>query len=169
MPKILGRDRLRKKLRALPVEIKKQINPTMEKGAQEIVDLAQHLVPVGDSRSLLNSIDWTWGEVPRGSIGVSPGLHANPAEQKENLKITIYAGNELAYYARWVEFGTAPSTTGQKVTNPSGRSRKAARTHPGSKAQPFFYSAYRALRKRVASAIKRAVKSAIKKVASGSN
>lgn len=169
MPKVLRRERLRKKLLALPKEIKKQINPPMERGAQEIVDLAQHLVPVGDSRALLNSIDWTWGDVPRGSFGVSEGLHANPEEQKENLRITIYAGNELAFYARWVEFGTRAGSIGERIVDPSGRSRKQARTHPGTPAQPFFYPAYRALRKRVASRIKSAVKAAIKKVASGSN
>lgn len=168
MPKILNRERLRRKLRALPKEIKAQINPAMEKGAQEIADLAYRLAPK-DEGDLRNSIDWTWGAAPRGSFGLSPGLHANPNEQKENLLITVYAGNEVAYYARFVEFGTAPSTFGERVTNPSGRSRKAARTHSGTKAQPFFFPAYRALRKRVLSAIKRATVSAIKKVASARN
>lgn len=169
MAKILNRDRLRAKLRALPEEIKKQIRPAMEKGAQEIVDLAIHLVPV-DSGALRNSIDWTWGPAPRGSIVISHGLMAGGADDfKSNLMITIYAGNEIAYYARWVEFGTQAATLGGRV--PDARTnrnttRKSYRTHPGTRAQPFFYPSYRALRRSVSNRITRAVVAALRQVAS---
>lgn len=172
MAKILNRDRLRAKLKALSPEIKKHIQPALERGAEDIVALARHLVPVGDSRALLNSIDWTWGEAPSGSISVSHGLRAGGiSDLKANLLITVYAGNEVAYYARWVEFGTQASTFGARVadrrTNRPGATRKSYRTHPGTPAQPFFFPAYRALRKSVKNRIARAVKSAIKKVANG--
>jgi len=164
---------LRQKLRALPEAIKAKIRPAMEKGAQDIVDMAQHFVPVGDSRALLNSIDWSWGPAPKGSISVSHGLRAGGLDDlKQNLLITVYAGNEVAYYARWVEFGTQASTFGARVadrrTNRS-TTRKSYRTHPGTPAQQFFYPAYRSLRKSVTNRITRATINALKQVARGSN
>jgi HK97 gp10 family phage protein len=59
-----------------------------------------------------------------------------------DLTATIYVGDDEAYYARWIEFGT------QKMA-----------------AQPFFFVAYRALRKRSKSRIKRSQRKAAKKVA----
>lgn len=147
MPKVLNRERLRRKLFALAPEIKKGIHPALEKGAQEIVDLAIHLVPV-DTGALRNSIDWTWGQAPKGAISGARGLRAGGlSDLKSDLLITVYAGNELAYYARWVEFGTSA----------------------GQRAQPFFFPAYRALRKSVKNRIARAAVTAIRKVASGRN
>jgi HK97 gp10 family phage protein len=58
------------------------------------------------------------------------------------LTATIYAGNDEAYYARWVEFGTVKMA-----------------------AQPFFYPSYRALRKKAKSNIKRSVTIAIREIA----
>lgn len=144
MPKVLNRERLRRKLLALSPEIKKQIQPALERGAQEIADLAIHLVPV-DTGALKNSIDWGYGEPPDSAV-LTGGrkTSANP-QANDDLKISIWAGNDVAYYARWVEFGT----------------------RSGTKAQPFFFPAYRTLRKSVKNRIARAVKSAIKKVANG--
>jgi len=172
MAKVLNRDRLRAKLRALSPDIKKHIQPAMEKGAGDIVAMARNLVPVGRSRALLNSIDWSWGAAPRGSISVSSGLIAGGlADLKSNLLITVYAGNEVAYYARWVEFGTQAATFGGRVadrrTNRPGATRKSYRTHPGTPAQPFFYPSYRAYRRSVSNRITRAVRSAILRVANG--
>lgn len=144
MAKILNRERLRAKLKALSPEIKRQIKPALERGAQEIADLAIHLVPV-DTSALKNSIDWTYGEPPDSAV-LTGGRRKTPLNPQANdLKISVYAGNDLAYYARWVEFGT----------------------RSGQRAQPFFFPAYRALRKSVKNRIARAVKSAIKKVANG--
>lgn len=143
MPKILNRARLRRKLKALPEEVKRQIRPALERGAQEIADLAVHLAPV-DTGALRNSIDWAYGDPP--DSAVLAGGKSGPPAQVSDLRISVYAGNELAFYARWKEFGT--------------------RLEP---AHPFFFVAYRALRKRVASGIKRAAIRAMKKVASGSN
>jgi hypothetical protein len=76
----------------------------------------------------------------------------------------VSAGDEDAYYARMVEFGTMGSKKGQEVTNASGRVRTSARTHGGTDAQPFFYPALRVLRRTIRrqqrAAITKAVKSA---------
>lgn len=65
------------------------------------------------------------------------------------------AGTEIAakvfsddFKARFVEFGTAPHGE-----------------HPGTRARPFFFPAYRALRKKIKSRISRGTSKALKQVA----
>jgi HK97 gp10 family phage protein len=58
------------------------------------------------------------------------------------------AGSRKAYYARFVEFGTAPSAK-----------------HAHTPRQPFFYPAYRARKKKIRLALGRAARKAIKAAA----
>lgn len=133
---VLNAQRLNRKLAALPDVAKAEIRPALEKSAQEIVTLAKSLVLV-DQGDLRDSIGWTWGSAPKGSIKIG-------AVVSGDLTVTIFAGNSEAFYARWVEFGTQ-----------------------NMRARPYFYPAYRALRKRSKSRIKRAGTKAAKKVAAG--
>lgn len=161
--KLIGKDDLARKIRALPDAVKREIRAAMEKGANEIVAMMKNLVPV-DSGDLRNSIGWTYGAAPAGSLVVK--TIAGP----DDLRITIFAGNEAAYYARFVEFGTQGASRGQRVADTrrgAGYTRKSYRTHPGTAAQPFFFPAYRAFRPRVKRRISRAINSAAKKVAAG--
>lgn len=135
---ILGRARLQKKLNALPVFAKQEIRAEMEKQADIIVALAKSLVPVA-SGALRESIGWTWGRAPKGSI-VLQTAQALGSE----LSLTIFAGNDEAFYARWVEFGT--------VNQP---------------AQPYFYVSYRASRRGAKNAIRRATRKAARRAAAG--
>lgn len=73
-----------------------------------------------------------------------------------NLQITVFAGGGDAYYARMIEFGTAPHLNG---------GRFAGSKHPGTAAQPFFFPAFRANRRRAKSRVSRAINKAAKKVA----
>lgn len=139
MAKIINRERLRAKLRAMPTEIRKDIKDALERGAQEIVDLQYHLAPVRTGH-LRASIDWTWGDVPKGAVFSSKSFQSGDPER---LLISIYAGNPLAYYVRWVEFGTSK----------------------GAVAQPFFFPGYRASRKKVLSRVTAATNKALKRVA----
>lgn len=88
-----------------------------------------------DSGGLAGSIGWTFGNAPKGSLAIG-------FVKSGELTVTIYCGDSDAYYARWVEFGT------QKMS-----------------ARPFFYPAYRALRKRASRRIKGSARKAAKKVA----
>ena len=63
-------------------------------------------------------------------------------EGKHDLAVEVAAGGRNAFYARFVEFGTV---------------KRAA--------QPFFFPAYRALRRKLRGRISRAVTKAAKKVA----
>lgn len=151
--KVLGLDRLRKKLKRFPAVVEAEIKTAMETSANEIVALAKSLAPT-DSGDLRNSIAWTYGDAPQGAIVLGKVKASNSG----NLKITVYAGGPDAYYARFIEFGTAPHLNG---------GRFAGTSNPGTAAQPFFYSAYRANRKRAKGRITRAVNKAAKKVAAG--
>lgn len=160
---VKGLSRLQRKLKALPAAVKEDIAKAMEQGAQEIVELAQRLVPIGDM-NLYESINWTWGDPPAGSITIGRSRR-NPGD---GLKITVYAGDDYAFYARWVEFGTQPHNTAKGGGTVSGKKQLAGGGglgHPGSRAQPFFFPAFRASRKRVRSRITRATNNAARKQA----
>lgn len=127
---------LRKKLAAIPKLVERRGREAMEKSADEIVAMMKRLCPV-DEGDLRDSIGWTWGDAPKGSAVI-----AQSDPRPGNVRLTIYAGSAKAFHARWVEFGTVKM-----------------------RAHPFFFTSYRALRKRVRDRITRATRKAIKEVA----
>lgn len=144
MTKITNLNRLNRKLKQLPLVARELIRAEMAKAADEIVGMMKRLVPVlavpvKDRRSgaLRDSIGWTWGAAPKGSVVI-----AAVTSKSDDMTITIYAGNAEAYYARWVEFGT------QKM-----------------QAQPYFYVSWRANKRRTVRRLGKAVRDAAKKVA----
>lgn len=74
----------------------------------------------------------------------------------QELSVTIMAGNDKAWYARLIEYGAPAAVAGGRF--------KGAQI-PARPAIPFFFPAYRALRKRVKSRLQRATSKAAKKVA----
>ncbi|MCA1368075.1 HK97 gp10 family phage protein [Bradyrhizobium sp. BRP14] len=136
-----GLNSLRRKLTvSIPYRVLQRTRAAMEKGAGEIVDMARSLAPVLSDHvprrkvgALRDSIGWTWGDAPKGSIVLAQSASV------DGLRITIYAGDNEAFYARWVEFGT------QKMA-PS----------------PFFFPSYRTLRKRVKGRITREMRKAMR-------
>ncbi|MBA4797022.1 MAG: HK97 gp10 family phage protein [Rhizobiales bacterium] len=151
---VKGAKELRSKLLAIPPRVRRLTRAAMEKGAEELVQMMKRLVPVS-SGDLRDSIGWTWGEAPDGAIVI-----AQTEPDDEGLRITVYAGNREAFYARFVEFGTAPHNISQGGGNASFSGITV--DHPGGRAQPFFFPAYRALRKRILSRIKREMKKGIR-------
>lgn len=135
MTRVVGVQKLNRKLGKIPAAVREEVRTAMVRSAREIADLAEVLVPQ-DTGRLAGSIGWTWGEAPRGVLSL--GKVATGGD----MTITVYAGDREAFYARWVEFGTV------KVA-----------------AQPYFFPAYRALRKRSKSRIRRAWTRGIKKAA----
>jgi HK97 gp10 family phage protein len=154
MTKMQGLAKLRRKLAKLPSVAEAMIRRTMEAKADEIVAMMKSLVPVDDGK-LRDSIGWTWGKAPKGSISIG----SVRASSGNDLTLTIYAGNSEAYYARWVEFGTSPH---------ENKGLFAGSDHPGTAPQPFFYVSWRANKKRVVRAVRKSVRDAAKKVAAGS-
>lgn len=135
MTTVLGAKQLNQKLARLPSAAVDEMRLSLAVSAREMADMMEQLVPKATGR-LAGSIGWTFGEPPKGSFV------GGRFKTKEGIVATVYAGDEDAFYARFVEFGT--------IKTP---------------AQPFFFVAYRALRKRAISRIKRGQSKAAKKVA----
>lgn len=149
------------RMRAIPKAAQKAVRRAMERSAEEISAAARELSPV-DTGALRDSIDWKWGQAPSGSMTLSE------VSDGKGLSITIYAGSDEAYYARYVEFGTQAGVKGQRVVGKGAGNRQSKkgrfsyRTHPGTPARPFFFPAYRLHKKRASNRIKRAISKAVK-------
>ena len=153
LSKILNLARLNRKLARLPRVATQHIRVEMERVADDIVAMMKSLVAVDDG-TLRDSIAWTWGRAPKGSLSVA-AVKAGSGD----LTLTIYAGNSEAYYARWVEFGTAKHVNGGKFDGTA---------NPGTSAQPYFYVSFRANKKTAKRVIRKASRDAARKVAAGS-
>lgn len=130
---VKGVSQLRKKLTVtLPKRVEDATRKAMEKGADELVAMMKRLAPV-DTGDLQMSISWTWGKAPKGSVAL-----AKSEPDSKGMRITVFAGNREAFYARWQEFGTSEMP-----------------------AKPFFFPSWRALRKRIRSRIVRDMKKAV--------
>lgn len=136
---VSGIDDMKKKLRAMPAAVRVAGRAAMEKGAEEIVAMMKRLCPVDDG-ALRDSIGWTWSDEPKGSLVIAQSTPSIAG----NERIVIYAGNNRAFYARMVEFGTV---------------KMAKRS--------FFFPAYRSLRKRTKDRIARATRAALKSATAG--
>lgn len=177
--KLTGIERLNRKFQKLPPRAEKEIRAAMEKGAEEVVTLAKSLAPLGkvsgvnssnNPGALRDSIGWIWGrKAPKGTISLgSIGSNASGFGAND-LVITIFAGNDKAFYARWVEFGTRPHTI-KAVNAPTmqrgGVNFGSSVSHPGaSTSNAFFFPAYRAMRKRIKTRISRAINKSVRDVA----
>lgn len=160
--------RLKRRIAAMAPAARDEIRAALDKSGGEIAGAARLLVPK-KTGALARSIGHTLGPVEKkaGQLTASGGEH--------DLSVTIHAGSDEAFYARWVEFGTAPGVSGQRVGARNSdvkqnrrQGRKSYRTHPGTKEQPFFFPAYRLGRKRALSRIVRAMNKAAKKAAAAS-
>jgi HK97 gp10 family phage protein len=147
MAKVQNRERLLRKLAAIPQKVRQHLAPGIEQGAAEVVATAKRLAPK-DSGALERSIKYI-----KGSRATSKGTQ----EGDPDLTVHIVAGNDEAWYARLVEFGTPPH---------ENKGKFAGTQHPGTRPQPYFYPAWRAYRKRVKSRITRAMKKGIKEAVS---
>lgn len=132
----------RARLAKIPAKATQAARAAMEQGAEEIVTMMRRLAPVDDGE-LRASINWKWGDAPPGTFSVTTIKGGKRAGQEvAALRLTIYTNardSKGRPYASWVEFGTKNSA-----------------------ANPFFWPAYRSLRRRVYGRIYRAVKKSIK-------
>lgn len=123
--------------KVIPARVQQAARAAMEQGAEETVAMMKRLVPV-KSGTLRDSIGWTWGKAPAGSMILGTvGSH-----DYKTMRITIYAGgdnDDFAFYGRFVEFGTQ-----------------------NAPAHPFFFVSWRVMKKRVRSRISRNIRAAIK-------
>lgn len=167
--KFSGVSKLKRKLRALPAIAREEIHGALQESAAEMVATAKSFAPV-KSGDLRNSIGYTFGKyTPENSnvrgVGVVGAKLNDP-----DLTVTIHAGDAKAFYAAFVEFGTAAHTITPK--RPGGLLNIFGRTitkveHPGAAARPFFFPAWRLVKKKAKGRVSRATNKAAKKVAAG--
>lgn len=124
----------RKLTKTIPDRVRQLLRQAMEQSANEIVALMKRLVPKGATGRGEESIGWTWGEAPEGSMTL--GTVQMPGG---DMAITIYAAGGEAFYLRFHEFGT------QKMA-----------------ASPFFFPAYRLNKRRAKNRITRAIRKGLK-------
>lgn len=137
---MIGREALNRKLRLLPDAFKAVATEILSKAADAIVASMKNLVPV-DQGDLRASIGWTFGDAPKDATAFAK---SRPIKAAGNMTITIFAGNDTAFYARFVEFGVL------KI---------------GVSAQPFFYPAWRIHKKRLRSALTRGLNKEARRIA----
>lgn len=136
----------------------------MARAADEIVAMMKSLVPV-DKGTLRDSIGWTWGQAPEGSIVIGALKGAGVGG---DLTITIFAGGKDAYYVRWVEFGTQAHSLATNASVARGKKQDKGTKHGGTSAQPFFYVSWRAANrggKGAKAQVRKAVREAARDVA----
>lgn len=151
--KIQNRERLLKKMAALPTEVRSAIRQALAESADEITDMQKRFVSV-KSGKLRNSIVQNWGVSAPSYSSLKTGNVAGDPD----LTVTISAGNSGVRYAHLVEFGTAPHINGGLFKGTQ---------NPGTKARPFFYGPYRAQKKKAKARVARATRAAARRVAAG--
>jgi HK97 gp10 family phage protein len=150
-PKITGLAELQVKLlKTIPDGARKAVQKAVVDAGQDMAELAYSLAPVDDG-DLRKSIEVT------GPGGMTPP-YSQPggSRQAGELEAIVTVGNNKVRYAHLVEFGSSPHAAG---------GRFAGAQHPGTKAQPFFFPAYRAEKRRMQSKISRAINKAVKQAA----
>lgn len=145
--------RLNRKFEAMAKAPRAALREAIRQGGEEIAALQAHLAPRGDTGRLAesNQVRMAPGDLPAAEV-----VNTDPK-------------------AHLVEFGTAPHAIapkkGKAVLADVGGQPPAvfgkAVKHPGTQPQPFFFPAYRALKRRVVSRMARASGQAIEKAAKG--
>lgn len=139
---VQGVDRLKAKLAAIPESVRDAMSDALAGGAGDLVAMQKRLAPK-DTGELASSIRWDWAT---GGAADAAGLKEGRAEQiaakgGANLAINVTTGTgmKIPMVAIWKEHGT--------------------RSQPP---HPFFYVAYRALKKKIAARVASASRRAIK-------
>jgi hypothetical protein len=87
--------------KTIPEAIRKAASDAMEKGAQEVVDMMKRRVP-RDTGELANTIGWTWGDAPKGSMVIGEVQN----RKYNTMRIVIFAGSEKTRVAVEISFSS---------------------------------------------------------------
>lgn len=127
--------RLQKRLEAIPKAVVAAVRPALEKSGAELVGAMKQLAETSrDTGDLIDSIEMT-------TAGRSTPPYSQPGGSQvvPPNAVMVTAGNEDVRYPHLVEYGST-------------------KAH----AQPFFWPAYRLLKRRMTNRIKRSVSKAVR-------
>lgn len=155
---VQGVDRLKAKLAAIPESVRDAMSDALAGSAADLVAMQKRLAPnIDDGGELASSIRWDWAGSNGARQGLREGRSADIAVKGAmNLAINVTAGNRRVWWAHFFEFGTRPFIN---------KGWAWGTRNPGIAAQPFFFPAYRASKKRIISRIASASRRAIKALA----
>lgn len=140
-----GIDRLKRKLtKTIPQAVFDVTIKAMEQGASDVVAMMRRLAPK-DSGALAQSINWTWGDAPKGAM-----VLGKSSPTRDGLVITIYAGDQTTMVGEREQFQLA-------------RLQEFGTQH--MQAHPYFFPSWRTLRKRVRSRVTRQMRKAVRDAA----
>lgn len=158
---ITGAEKIEKQLAGISRAAAEKIALALNKGADEIASRARVLAPqdTGRLKSELRTMSpFEATKRARGLRGVVGG--------RVNTGIAAGVTTGRAFYARFVEFGREARAAGAVYRDKRGR-RRVSKGSNKSEAQPFFWPAYRSVRKRVRRRVATAVNRAAREVARG--
>ena len=167
--RVKGLDKLKAQLNALPARAKAEAAQALAQQATQLTDAIAREHPchrVGQGAGALGR--GAGEEPPTTATGVIRSQAPSPKAAylgKMGFSITILAGNDKAYYARWVEFGTSAAPAG-RYQDAKGKTRTNKGAHHATPAQPFFYPTIRARQAQIRSRMVAAMRTAAKGVAS---
>lgn len=141
----IGKEKLKRRLRALPAAVKAQVRVALEKSATDLVAAQRRNAPALTG-NLKRAIKWKWGSA-RGNRGA-----LEPFTTTIHIAELPGVSKQPRTYAHLVEFGAAAHRAGGQFEGAE---------IPATPPQPYFYPTYRFKRKSIRSRIKRGVKKAI--------
>lgn len=144
-----GLDKFSRTLRAIAADARAAMQSECDRSASQMVRLARALAP-HRTGALAASIQAHSGPPPAHSQGKSLS--------GSGIGATVSFGSSDVRYGALVEFGTKPH---EQPNNPYNRH------HPGARANPFFWPAWRAERRRFTRRMGKAMRDAIRKQAMG--
>ncbi len=161
--------RLKARFARIPKVTRALVRAELRNQAEKLVAAIKAATPV-DEGDLKKSIGFTFGKYTPANAnvrGVKGGRRAGQSNTDPDLSVTIHAGDAKAFYAAFVEFGTAPHFVNKGGGNKSVQ-RRLARTgggikHPGAKPKPYFFPTYRARKKAIQAAISKAMRQGVEK------
>lgn len=148
--KVRNKDRLYAKLKALAPEAAAALAEEANKAADDMVRTARSYAPIEDG-DLRESIVATRAGQQTPSYSQPGGSQLVPEGA-----VLVTAGNTKVRYPHLVEYGTRPHVNAGKFPGTQ---------HPGAAARPYFWPAFRLLRRRFRSRMTRAMNKAIRKAA----
>ena len=135
---VTGLADLQKALDQLPVKLERNVlRGALRAGAKVQQQAAKNLVPVAAPNSENQRRYAAYAGALRDSLRIKTSARGG------TVKAIVSAGNATAYYARWVEKGTAPHTIKPRARKSlffAGLLRETIE-HPGAKPKPFLQPA----------------------------